>query len=106
MLDNDWCKVIRYVHKKSTNSHIYPSTYDIRVEILLSKYMLVYIWLYSGKLILLPYASTFYTKFVIKIMKNINGHSIIRLFIMSTCIHFYSSDQEFTIMLYKPYKEW
>ena len=26
--DNDWYEVIRYVHNKRINSHIYPSTYS------------------------------------------------------------------------------
>ena len=38
-LDNNWNEVIWYVHKKTIYSHIYPSTDDVRVQIMLPEYV-------------------------------------------------------------------
>ena len=35
--DNNWYAVICYMHKKTRYSHIYPSTYNVRVHMLLPK---------------------------------------------------------------------
>ena len=42
-LDNNWYEVIGYVHKKTTYSPIYPSTYDVRVHMILHENILVHI---------------------------------------------------------------
>ena len=63
--DNNWYKVIVYVHNKMIYSHMYTSTYDLRVQILLPQHVLVYIRVEKDNMMLLPYVSTFYTTFVI-----------------------------------------
>ena len=62
--DNDWYEVIGYVHKKKMYSHIYTSTYNIRMQMLIPKRVLVHIWYENGDLIL-PYVSTFYAAYFI-----------------------------------------
>ena len=54
--DNDWYKVIGYVQKKMIYSHVYPSTYDVRVQILLPKHVLVHIPDENNNIILLAYS--------------------------------------------------
>ena len=58
--DNDWYKVIWYMHKKMIYSHTYPITYDVRVHKLLTKRALVHIRDEKYDLILLSYVSTLY----------------------------------------------
>ena len=48
---------------KTIDSHIYTSTYDVRMRVLLNKCVLVHIRDENGDLILLPYVSTLYTIF-------------------------------------------
>ena len=54
-------KVIWYMHNKMIYSNIYPSTYTLRVQVLLPKCILVRIREKKYDLILLSYASTQYT---------------------------------------------
>ena len=63
--DNGWSKVIWYIHKKPIYSDIYPSTYDIRVQILLSKHVLVHVRDENYNMLLLSYVSTIYVIYVI-----------------------------------------
>ena len=42
--DNNWYEVIWYVYKKMVYTHIYPSTHDVRAQIILPKQVLVHIW--------------------------------------------------------------
>ena len=60
------------MHKKKIYSHIYPSTYDVRVHMLLHKHVLVHIRDDNDELILLPYVSTLYATYTIKVMTNIS----------------------------------
>ena len=60
------------MHKKIC-IFVYPSTYDIRVQMLLPKHLLVHIRDEDGELILLPYVSTLLVAYVISGMTNISG---------------------------------
>ena len=71
--DNNWYEVIQYMRKKMIYSHKYSSTYDVRVQMLLPKNVLVYIRYENKDLILIPYVSTFYATYAIKGMTNISG---------------------------------
>ena len=59
--DNNWYEVIWYVHKKK--SHIYPSTYDLLMQMILPEHVLVHIWDDNDELILLLYVSPLYATY-------------------------------------------
>ena len=56
--DNYWYEVICYIHKKILYYHIYLSNYDVRVQMLLPKRVLVNIQDDKYNLISLSYVST------------------------------------------------
>ena len=64
-LDNNLYKVLWYRHKKTIYYHIYPSTYDISVQILLHRHVMVHMQYANNDMILLPYVYTFYAIFII-----------------------------------------
>ena len=70
---NNWYEDIWYMHKKTIYSHIFPSTYDVRVQMLLHKWVLVHIRNDNKDMILLAYLLDFYYKFFMKGMTNICG---------------------------------
>ena len=63
--DNKFYDVIWYVQKKILYSRIYTSTYDVRVQIILPKHVLVHKWDDNNGLILLPNVSTLYATYFI-----------------------------------------
>ena len=63
--DNEWYDVIWYIHKNMIYYHIYPSTYNVRVQMLLHKCVLVLIWDENYDLIVLSYVSTLYATYVV-----------------------------------------
>ena len=56
------------MHNKTIYSHIYPSTYFVRVQILLPKHALMHMRDENDEIILLPYVPTLYTMFFIELM--------------------------------------
>ena len=63
---NKCYEVLWYIQKKTIYSHIYTSTYNVRVRMLLPKHVLVDIRDENDKLILLSYVSNFYAKHYIR----------------------------------------
>ena len=63
--DSNWYQVIWYIHNKTIYSHTYTGTYDVRVQMLLPKRLLVHIWDEKHNLILLSYVSNIYSTYVI-----------------------------------------
>ena len=57
--DNNWFHIILYVHKKIIYTHIYLFPYDVQVQMIISKYVLVHIWYGNDILIYLQYVSHF-----------------------------------------------
>ena len=55
--DNKWYEVFWYVYKYVIYTHIYPSTHDVRVQIILSKHVLVHIRDGNDELMCLQYVS-------------------------------------------------
>ena len=66
--------VIWYVNYKTIYYHIYPRTYNISVQIILFKQVLVHIQYENYNVIILSYVLTLYVTYVIKGMKNISGY--------------------------------
>ena len=58
--DHDWYKDIYYMHDKMIYSHLYSSIYDICVQMLLSKHVLVHIRDERYDLMLLSYMLNIY----------------------------------------------
>ena len=71
--DNNRYEGIWYKYKKMIYSHIYPSTYDVSMHMLLPKHILVHKRDDNDDMILLPYVSTFYATLIVKGMINISG---------------------------------
>ena len=57
---NNWYVVIWFMRKKMIYSNIYPSAYNVRMQMLLPKHVLVHIQDENDELILYPYVSTIY----------------------------------------------
>ena len=53
------------VHAQETKSHMHPNTYDVLVQILLTKRVFVRIQDDNGELVLLPYVLNYYDTYVI-----------------------------------------
>ena len=67
-----WYAVIWYMRKKMIYYNIYTSTYNVHMQMLLPKHVLVHIQDENDELILLLYVSTIYDTILIKVISDIS----------------------------------